>query len=84
MRKYKWLWPQFGLANHLVLISWFIPRISWLIVKSNHLRATSHTRLRARDHHTSSTLLGGKGRAGSTSLHTTLAGPTKYVNARWM
>ena len=29
-------------------------------------------RLRARDHYTSSTLIGGKGRAGPSSLHTTL------------
>ena len=49
------------------------------------LRATSHTRLRARDHYTSSTLIGGKGGAGPSSLlHTALDGPTEYVNARWM
>jgi hypothetical protein len=48
------------------------------------LRATSHTRLRARDTYTSSTLIGGKGKAGPSSLHTTFEGPTKYVNARWM
>jgi hypothetical protein len=47
-------------------------------------RATSHTRLRARDHYTSSTLIGGKGGAGPSSLPTTLEGPTEYVNARWM
>jgi hypothetical protein len=35
---------------------------------SLHLRATSHTRLRARDHITSSTLIGGKGGAGPSSL----------------
>ena len=40
--------------------------------------------LRARDHYTSSTLIGGKGGAGPSSLHTTLEGPTEYVNARWM
>jgi hypothetical protein len=45
---------------------------------------SSHTRLRARDHYTSSTLIGGKGRAGPSSLHTTLEGPTEYVNARCM
>jgi hypothetical protein len=39
-------------------------------------RATSHTRLRARDQYTSSTLIGGKGKAGLSSLHTTLEGPT--------
>src|ERR1700738_3936971 len=50
----------------------------------NDLRATSHTRLRAHDHYTSSTLIGGKGRVGPSSLHTTLEGPMEYVNARWM
>ena len=48
------------------------------------LRATSHTRLRARDHYTSSTLIGGRGGAGPSSLHTTLEGPPEYVNARWI
>ena len=37
---------------------------------------------RARDH-TSSTLIGGKGGFGPSSLPTTLEGPTQYVNARW-
>jgi hypothetical protein len=41
-------------------------------------------RLRARDHRTSRTLIGGKGGAGPSSLHTMLEGPTEYVNARWM
>ena len=41
-------------------------------------------RLSTRDHYTSSTLIGGKGRAGPSSLHTTLETPTQYVNARWM
>ena len=46
-------------------------------------RATSHTRLRARDHYTSSTLIGGKGGAGPSSLlHMTLEGPTEYVNGK--
>jgi hypothetical protein len=48
------------------------------------LRAISHTRLRACDHCTSSTLIGGKGGACPSLLHTTLEGPTKYVNVRWM
>ena len=48
------------------------------------LRATSYTRLRARDLYTSSTLIGGKGGAGPSSLHTMLEEPTEYVNARWM
>ena len=41
------------------------------------LRATSHMRLSAHDHDTSSTLIGGKGGAGPSSLHTTLEGPTE-------
>ena len=48
------------------------------------LRATSHTSLRARDHYISSTLIGGKGGVGPSSLHTTLEGPMEFVNARWM
>ena len=48
------------------------------------LRTTSHTRLRACDHYTSSILIGGKGGAGPSSLHSTLEGPTQYMNARWM
>ena len=43
------------------------------------LRTTSHTRLSTRDQYTSSTLIGGKGGAGPSSLHTTLEGPTEYV-----
>ena len=41
-------------------------------------------RMRARDHYTSSTLIIGKDGAGPSSLHTTLEGPTEYMNARWM
>ena len=47
-------------------------------------RSTSHTRLRAHDHYTSSTLIGGKGGAGPSSLHTMLEGPTEYVTTQWM
>ena len=40
------------------------------------IRATSHTRLNARDHYTSTgTPIGGKDGAGPSSLHTTLEGP---------
>ena len=77
-----------GLELDLPTISYYshVPylRRSDLVRKSNNLRATSHTRLRAHDHYTSSTLIGGKGGAGPSSLHTTLEGPTEYVNARWM
>ena len=48
------------------------------------IRAISHMRLRARDHSTSNTLIGGKGGAGPSSLPTTLEGHMEYVNARWM
>jgi hypothetical protein len=47
-----------------------------------YIRVTSHTRLRARDCYTSSTLIGGKGSAGPSLLHTTLEGSMEYVNAR--
>ena len=48
--------------------------------ETSNLSATSHTRLRARDHYTSSTLIGGKGGAGPSSLlHTTLEGPTEHI-----
>ena len=46
----------------------------WAIIQSflnrwcKELRGTSHTRLRARDQYTSSTLIGRKGRAGPSSL----------------
>ena len=46
--------------------------------------ATSYTRLRAHDHCTLSTPIGGKGGAGPSSLPTTLEGPMEYVNARWV
>jgi hypothetical protein len=35
-------------------------------------------------HYTSSTLIGGKGGASSSLLHTSLEGPAEYVNVRWM
>jgi hypothetical protein len=50
---------------------------------ANELRATSHMRPRARDHYTPSTLIGGKGGVGPSSLHTTLEKPTEYMNARF-
>jgi hypothetical protein len=53
----------------------------WESRDKSYIRATWHTRLSARDHYTSSTLIGGKGGAGPSSLHITLEGPTEYVNA---
>ena len=50
----------------------------------NFPEAPNFNQLRAHDHYTSSTLIGGKGGAGPSSLHTTLEGSTEYVNARWM
>jgi hypothetical protein len=49
-----------------------------------HIRVTSHMRLRAYVHSTSSTLIDGKGGVGPSLLHTTLEGLMEYVNARWM
>jgi hypothetical protein len=48
------------------------------------IRATSHTRLRARDHYTSSIVIDGKCEANPSLLHTTFEGQTEYVNAIWM
>ena len=58
-------------------INHFSHRISILSMNGIILviRATSHMRLRACDHYTSSTLLGGKGGAGPSSLHAMLEGP---------
>ena len=60
-------------------VSWLV---GWLVVR--YSGPLSHMRLRARDHYTSSSPIGGKGGAGPSSLHATLEGPTEYVNARWM
>ena len=46
-----------------------------------HLQAMN---MRAQDHYISSTLIGGKGGAGPSSLHITVEKPTKYVNTRWI
>ena len=56
-----------------------------VLIEEYKVGVTSHTRLSARDQYTSSTLIGGKGGAGPSSLHTMLEGPTEYVNnTRWM
>jgi hypothetical protein len=72
------MWAYFYMVHQILQ-----PR---LIKKETSLsplvRATSHMRLRAGDHFISSTLVGGKDGAGPSSLHTTLEGPTEYVNAR--
>ena len=49
-----------------------------------NLMGTSHTRLGALDRVTSTTLIGGKGGTGPSSLHIALEGLMEYVNARWM
>jgi hypothetical protein len=54
----------------------------WPCPHTSILKATSHTKLRARDQYSSSTLIGGKGGADPSSLHTTLEGPKEYVYAR--
>jgi hypothetical protein len=61
----SWQWWA-GLAIEFEWVIWERPAF--------HIRATSHTRLQACDHYTSSTLIGGKGRAGPSSLHTTVVG----------
>ena len=58
------------------------PKVAPLENEVLYLRATSHIRLRACDHHPSRTLIRGKGGAGPSSLvHTTLQGPTEYAVA---
>jgi hypothetical protein len=49
-------------------------------LRCSYLGATSHMRLRVRDHYISSILIGGKGGAGPSSLHTTLEGPIEYIS----
>jgi hypothetical protein len=72
-----WLWRCLGdgLWTLYFELSQFHGHGSWLVCE---------VALRARDHSTSSTLVGGKGGAGPSSLHAMLEGPTEYVNARWM
>jgi hypothetical protein len=53
-----------------------IETFNFWCIRYQCIRATSHTGLRACDHYSSSTLIGGKGGAGLSSLHTTLEGPT--------
>ena len=73
-----------GCTNHAHenLNSDEVSNITWLYSEGPTIKATSYTRLRAPNHYTSSTLIGGKDGAGPSSLHTTLEGPTEYVNAR--
>ena len=75
--------PQRFVGTRPKCLDW--PRPFIVISHFKGHEATSHTtRLRARDHYTSSTLIGGKGGAGPSSLRTTLEGPAEYAKARWM
>ena len=54
--------------------------LKWLAFLNGHLyliRATSHMTLRAHDHYSASSLIGGNGGAGPSSLHTILEAPTE-------
>ena len=52
---------------------------------SSHIYKGHFThKLSARDHHTSSTLIAGKGGGSPSSLHTTLDRPTECMIARWI
>ena len=70
-----WKCPQIGHKSYKI----HYIALALLIWPLSHIRATSHTRLRARDHYTPSTLIGEKGGAAPSSLHTTLEGPTEWV-----
>jgi hypothetical protein len=65
-------------------ISFYQVRPIEMVTLDTIFRATSHTRLRACDHYTSTTLIGGKRGAGPSLLHTVLEGRMENVNARWM
>ena len=67
----KVLWSQFHLSTKVGI------KELLLLTKLIELRATPHMTLRAHDHCTSSTHIGGKARASPSSLHTTLEGPTE-------
>ena len=73
---YSWapcakLWSYSQVFCFQGLVIW--PTTAWLVLSE------LHTGLRARDHCTSSTLIGGKGGAGPSSLlHTMLEGPPEY------
>jgi hypothetical protein len=78
------MWPV-GLGNTRILTECAQKSLPDNILREVGLvRATSHTRLRARDQYTSSTPIGGEGGAGPSLVHPTLEGPMDYVNARWM
>ena len=65
-----------------LLITWNfdLGLLAIFLVILRKIRATSHTRRRARDHYTSSTLIGGKSEAGPSSLHTRLEGPMECIS----
>ena len=71
------IFPRLRCAYELLILIWVENLLPANMLEQCTLRATSHTRLRARDHYSSSTLIGGKGTAGPSSLHTTLEGPTE-------
>ena len=81
MNVLHWQFTPTSTLISIVIISMFHVRSSF---DTPCLGPTSRTRLRARDHSTSSTLISGKGGAGGpSSLHTTLEGPTNGVYM-WM
>ena len=84
------MWPTLNLITRINVGSretiWF--SIMWLFSALSSSRvstysvieATSHMRRRARNHYTSSTLIGGKGGASPSSFHTTL----RDQHSMWM
>ena len=80
---FLWLWAFLNMSSSLMPKQHFKPpcMVQYKDI-SPALRATSPTRMRARDHSTPRTLIGGKARAGPSLLHTTLEGPTENVNTR--
>ena len=83
-QKSFWKWILYLTVDAVFKIEAVIWVSFWRALEFELFRPTSHTRLTAHDHHTSSTLIGGKGGGSPSSLRTTLEGPTEHVNARWM
>ena len=87
------IWHTWTLLHQIPFtFGWVGPQSHWNLVgkwptcKFSQSNLTTYIlQSRAHDHDThSSTLLGGQGGAGPSSLHTTLEGSTEYVKARWM
>ena len=72
--------PCLFLCTTISSITFYFWKDSAIHIILKWRRATSHTRLRAHDHYTSSTLIGGKCGAGPSSFRTMLEGRMEYIS----